>query len=56
MHVYGSFYSFDDKIYASNDSFETSSRPVRFPGIVGNAGNHENDGKFHKSHKILKQI
>ena len=30
--------------------------PRRFPGIVGNAGNHENDGKFHESHKILNQI
>ena len=56
MHVYGSFYSFDDKIYASNDSFETSSRPARFPGIAENTGNRKNDGKFHKNHQILKQI
>ena len=27
----------------------------RFPGIVENAGNHGNDGKFHKSHQILNQ-
>ena len=26
--------------------------PGRFPG---NAGNHKNDGKFHKSHQILNQ-
>ena len=30
--------------------------PDRFPGIVGNAGNHGNDGKFHESHKVLNQI
>ena len=28
--------------------------PGRFPGIR-NAGNHGNDGKFHKSHQILNQ-
>ena len=33
-----------------------SKRPGRFPGIAGNARNHNNDGKFHKSHKILNQI
>ena len=30
-------------------------RPGRFPGIAGNAGTHENDGKFHKSYQILNQ-
>ena len=30
--------------------------PGRFPGIAGNAENHGNDGKIHKSHKIPKQI
>ena len=28
------------------------SRPVRFPGIAGNAGNHGKDGKFHKSDQV----
>ena len=38
-------------------SQRTVSRgPVRFPGIAGNAAIHGNDGKFHESHKILKQI
>ena len=32
------------------------SRPGRFPGIAGNARYYGNDGKFHESHKILKQI
>ena len=31
-------------------------RPGQFPGIAGNAGNHENDGKFPESYKILNQI
>ena len=30
--------------------------PGPFPGIVANAGNHGNDGKFHDSHQILNQI
>ena len=32
-----------------------TDRPGRFPGITGNAGNHGNDQKFHKSHQILNQ-
>ena len=32
------------------------NRPGRFPRIAWNAGNHENDRKFHESHKILNQI
>ena len=31
------------------------NRPGRFPGIVGNAGNHGNDRKYHKSHQMLNQ-
>ena len=31
-------------------------RPGRLPGIAENAGNHGNDGKFHKSYQILNQI
>ena len=30
-------------------------RPVRFPGIAGNAGNHGNNRKFHKSDQTLNQ-
>ena len=30
-------------------------RPVRFPGIAGNAGNHGNNRKFHKSDQTLDQ-
>ena len=29
--------------------------PGRFLGIAGNAGNHENSGKFHKSDQTLNQ-
>ena len=29
--------------------------PGRFPGIAGNAGNHGNGRKFHKSYQILNQ-
>ena len=29
--------------------------PGRFPGIAGNAGNHGEDGKLHKSDQILNQ-
>ena len=30
-------------------------RSGQFPGIAGNAGNNEKDGKFHKSDQILDQ-
>ena len=30
--------------------------PGRFPGIAGNAGNHRNDGKIHKSTKYLTKL
>ena len=30
-------------------------RPGQFYRIVGNAGNHGHDGKFHKNHQILNQ-
>ena len=33
--------------------FGMGCRPGRFPGIAGNAENHGNDGKFHKSHQIF---
>ena len=29
--------------------------PSRFPGIVGNAGNHGNNGKFHKSDQTINE-
>ena len=32
-----------------------SLRPGQFPAISRNAGNHRNDGKFHKSNQILNQ-
>ena len=35
---------------------KSPSGPGQFPGIAGNAGNHRNDRKFHKSHQILNQI
>ena len=35
---------------------KTKQRPGWFLGIAGNAGNHENDGKFHESYKILNHI
>ena len=39
-------------IYFLHRHMELHHRPGRFPG---NAGNRGNDGKFHKSHQILKQ-
>ena len=33
----------------------TNIWPGRFPGITGNAGNHREHGKLHKSNQILRQ-
>ena len=42
-------------IYGIQEYNSVMCGPGRFPGIAGHAGNHENDGKFHKSHQILNQ-
>ena len=33
----------------------TNIWPGRFPRITGNAGNHREDGKLHKSNQIINQ-
>ena len=43
------------KNYTKSNHNSTLLRPVRFPGIAGNAGNHRKDGKFHKSDHIINQ-
>ena len=38
-----------------DSSFFCFQRQGWFPRIAGNAGNHGNEGQFHKSHQILNQ-
>ena len=50
------FYGYWENFCSGELSVNRFSRPGRFPGIAGNTGYYGNDGKFHESHKILKQI
>ena len=43
-------------IYGIQEYNSVMCGPGRFPGIAGHAGNHENEGKFHKSHQILNKL
>ena len=50
-----SFDTTDHKILTSELENYGLRGPCRFPGIVGNDGNHGKDGKFHKCDQILDQ-